>query len=100
MVNAVVKRLHTDTVTNQPQLMLFSVPKCDGKHAAKLLKAVDAPFLEGMQDNFGIRMVRLPAVSASSLQFGTNFGMVVDLAVEDHPKGAVLIAHRLHRAFR
>src|SRR5260370_8114015 len=80
--------------------MLFRVPQRNGKHATKLVKAVDTPFLESVQDHFGIRMVRLPAVSASFLQFRTNFGVIVNLAVENHPQSAVLVTHRLHGSFR
>src|SRR6266850_863629 len=100
MVDAVVERLDTDAVTNQPQLSLFRVPQRDGKHATKLVHAFDTPFLERMQNHFGVGMVRLPAVSAASLEFCANFGMVVNLTIEDHPKRAILIAHRLHGSFR
>jgi hypothetical protein len=90
----------SDAVTNQPKLVLFRVPQSNSKHAAKLVNAVDTPFLECVQDDFSVRMIRLPVVSASSLQFRTNVGVVVNLAVENHPHCMVLIRHRLCGFFR
>src|SRR6266850_5680872 len=100
MVNAVVERLDANSVTNQPQLPLFRVPQRDGKHATKLVNAFDTPFLERMQNHFGIRMVCLPAVSAASFQLCANFCVVVNLTVEDDPKSTVFVTHRLHGSFR
>src|SRR5437879_4939128 len=99
MVNAVVERLDSNAVTDQPELTPFRVPQGNGKHAAKLVNAVDTPFLECMEYYFSIRMVRLPTVSAPGLQFLTNFGVVINLAIKDHPKSAVFVTHRLHCSF-
>src|SRR5258708_2186519 len=100
MVNAVVQRFDSYAVTNQPELTLFGVPQSNGKHAAKLVNTVDTPFLKRMKDHFGIRMICLPAVSTPTFQLRTNFAVLVNLTVENHPYRAVLVAHWLHGSFR
>jgi len=46
-----------------------------------------------MNDRFGVGL-RRELVTALQ-QFGTQFGVVVNFAVEQHPDRAVLIGHRL-----
>src|SRR5258708_2877282 len=99
MVNTVVERLNPNAISDQPELTPFRVPQCNGKHAAKLVNTVDTPFFESMQYYFGIRMVRFPPVSAPGLQFLTDFGVIINLAIKDHPNSAVFVTHRLHRSF-
>src|SRR5258708_16155706 len=85
MMNAKVERLDSDPVANQPELALPRIPQRNGKHAAKLVNAIDAPLLEGMPDHFRIRMDCFPTRAPSFLQLHANLCVVVDLAVEDHP---------------
>ena len=55
-----------------------------------------ALFLVEVEDGLGIasRSIAVPA----RLQAGSKVGVVVDLAVEDDPDVAVLVAHRLFAA--
>jgi hypothetical protein len=95
VVQAVIQRLHTDTVANQPQFLPPHIPERDRKHAAKFGNTVDAPGFERMQNDFGIRMVRPPAMPPQRLQFTPDLRMVVNLPIERHPEGFIFIGHRL-----
>ncbi|GMV51236.1 MAG: hypothetical protein AMXMBFR67_27790 [Nitrospira sp.] len=85
MVQAVVEGLHTDPIADQPQLPTTSIPQGDGKHAAKFIKAADAPGFEGVEDDFGVGMVGPPPMAAQRFQFSPDRRMVVDFAVERDP---------------
>ena len=95
VVNAVVERLHADPIADQPEAPFTSVPERDREHAAEPVQAVDAPFLERVQDHFGIGVARLPPVSAERLELLAHLRVIVDLAVEDHLQPAVFVGHRL-----
>src|SRR5574341_742739 len=97
MVNAVVEGLDPDAVADQPELPFFGVPEADGEHAAEFVQAVDAPLLEGMDDDLGVRVVRLPSVPADLDQFSPDLSVVVDLAVEHDLDAVVLVGHGLVR---
>ena len=45
--------------------------------------------------NLGVGMIRFPDMPAERVQLCANFRVIVDFAVEDHPQGAILVAHRL-----
>src|SRR5437870_2341320 len=98
MMDAIIQWLNANTVANEPKLALFGVPECNGEHAAETLNAIDSPFLKGMQDHFRVGMICSPDVTSTLLQFGPDFGMVVDLTIENYPEAAVLIAHGLSGA--
>ena len=59
------------------------------------MQAINAPMLECMKDNLGVRMGSFPLERAPPLQFRTDGGVVVDLTIERNPKRSVLVAHRL-----
>ena len=91
VMNAVVERLDADAVPDKPQLPRSSVPQRDGEHPAEPFEAVDSPLFEGVQDDLGVGVVGLPAMSADRFKLRADLRMVVDLAVEDDPEGAVLV---------
>src|SRR5882757_8697546 len=61
VMNAVVERLDTDTVTNEPKPAHLRIPQRDGKHTTKFLQTRNAPFLKSMQDHLGVGVIRFPA---------------------------------------
>ena len=95
VVQAVVQRLNANAIADQPKPASRRVPEGDGEHATKFLQAGDAPGGKGLQNHFGIRVVRFPAAVAEFLQLAADFSVVVDLAVEHHLEGAVGVAHGL-----
>src|SRR5579863_3745295 len=60
MMNAVIERLDTDSIANKPQAPRLCVPQGNGEHTAKFLQTVDTPFFKGMQDDLGVRVIRVP----------------------------------------
>jgi hypothetical protein len=72
---------------------LVAVPQREGEHAAKALHAVFAPGFPGVHDALGVALGVEDV--AQRLQFGDQFLVVVDLAVEDHDHRAVFVEQRL-----
>jgi len=100
MMHAVVKRLDAHAVADQPQFSRARVPQRDREHTAEALQTVYAPLLKSVQDDFSIRVVRLPGVAAECFQLVTDFRMVIYLAVKHDAQTAIFILHRLRRGFR
>src|SRR5258708_21670954 len=59
------------------------------------MKALDTPLLKSVKDDLGVRMVCFPTVFPYLLEFFADIRVIVDLAVENYLKGAVLVGHRL-----
>ena len=97
IVDGVVERLDADAVADQPERLLASVPDGDGEHAPEAMQAVDAPLLEGVEDDLRIGVVRGPGVTPERFELRADLGVVVDLAVEDDAQAAVLVGHGLVR---
>ena len=89
----VIERFDAQAVPGQEELSLGPVPDGEGKHPLEPLDAALSFFLIEMEDRLGITTGAI-AVS-SGLQFPSDLGMVVDLAVEDNPDGPILVCHRL-----
>jgi hypothetical protein len=70
--------------------------KPEAKHSAELLNAVVAVFLIGVENGFGVGTG--PEGVAGSLQSFCQVPIVVDLAVEDDSRRAVLVEDRLPAA--
>ncbi len=85
VMNAVTQWLDANAIADKPELAIACVPQGNGKHPPESVDAVDPPLLEGMQYDFRIRMVCLPAMIADIFQFGADVGVVVDLAIENYP---------------
>jgi len=99
MVNTVAKRFYADTIPNQPEFALPAVPNPDCKHPPKLLDTRNSPLLERVQDDFSVRVIGLPMMSASSFELTANFRVIVDFSVENNPHRAIFVAHRLGGGF-
>ena len=84
-----------DPVTNQPQFLSPDIPERNRKHATEFLYAIDAPSFERMQNDFGVGMVRPPAMPAQRLQFTPDRCVVINFSIERHPEGFVFVGHRL-----
>ena len=89
----VVQRLDAHAVARQKQRLLAAVPQGKGKHAAQAVQAAFPPSLPSMDDDFGV--AARTEVVAQRLQFGHQFAVVVDLAVEDDAHRAVGIEQGL-----
>ena len=89
----VEKRLDAQPVAHQPQPLAEGVPHGKGKHAVKASQAINAPGFIGVENNFSIR--RRAENVTLLLQFLSDLGEVVDLAVIYDPKRAIFVGHRL-----
>src|SRR5262245_33521258 len=99
-MNAVVQRLDADTIADEPQLTRTPVPQREREHAAQPGDTVDAPLLEGMEDDFGVAVIGPPAVTPRRFELATQLAVVVNLAVVADPDRLVLVGHRLAGGWR
>ena len=84
---AIVERLDAHAVAGQHQAPRGFGPQRDGKHAAQAGKATGIPLEKGGQNRFGVA-VRVETM-AELFQFGAQFQVVVNFAVEDDDRVAV-----------
>ena len=72
------------------------IPNGQAKHAVEMIEDICAPLFVAVDDYFrvGIR----PKLMALALQFGSQFFVIVNLAVEDYPHGFLCVGHRLMAA--
>ncbi len=89
----VEQRLDAEPVAREEQHIPVPVPQREGEHAAEAIDAALAPGLPGMDDDLGIA-ARMEDM-AERLQFGNQFLVVVDLAVEDDADRLVFVVKRL-----
>src|ERR1700754_425033 len=92
------QRLLPDPVAREKQLLGPLVPDRKRKHAAQVLRTINAPLIVSMNDRFGVA-VGVELVT-ELFQLLAQFEVVVDLAVEDDPRGTVLVVNRLLTAFQ
>ena len=89
----VVQRLDPHAVARHEQCLAIAVPQHEGEHAAEAVDAALTPLLPAMHDALGVAL-GVENV-AGRLQFGNEFLVVVDLAVEHHHHRLVFIEQRL-----
>jgi hypothetical protein len=89
----VVQGLLAKAIARQQKLAFAGVPEGVGEHATQAGSARGAVFLIEMHQHFGIRPGSKPV--PARLQRRTKLKVVVDLAVEDHPYGFVLVGDGL-----
>ena len=78
-----IKRLDPHAIARQHQPLGGFGPQRHREHAAHPREAIGIPLEERLQHGFGIAVGMEPA--AAAFQFGTQFQVIVDLAVErDH----------------
>jgi len=87
------KGLDADAVAAQDERPRPFVPHGEGEHALESPCAAYPFLLVEMNDDFAVRVGAEPV--ALALQFPAEFRVVVDLAVEDEPHGAVLVGQGL-----
>ena len=92
-VGAEEERLLAEAVAGEEEPAPAAVPDGEGEHAAQLVDDVLAALLVEVEDDLGVAR-RLEAVAAP-LEVAAQLAMVVDLAVENDPRRAVLVPHRL-----
>ncbi len=95
VMNAVIERLDADAVANKPEAARLRIPQRNGKHAAKFLQAIDAPFFKGVQDDLGVGVIRFPAAVPQFFELAPDLRVVVNLTVKDDLERAIPVAHRL-----
>jgi len=91
---SVVKRLFAKPIARQEQLASRSVENCKRKHAIEAKRQFLSPFFPTVNQHLGVRMVRREAV-AKTLEFASQFSVVVDFTIEDDRDLPVLVPHRL-----
>ena len=93
-INLRVKQwLLADPIAREKQFLRALVPNRKRKHAAQVIRTIGAILIVGVNDRFGVA-VGVERV-AEFLQFLAQFAVVVDLAVENDPGGAILVVNGL-----
>ena len=94
----VVIRLDAEDVPRAEEGLGAAVPDDKGEHPAQPGRQGVAPFLIAVQQDFGIRLGGKGMPGRQ--QFGAQVLVVVDFAVVNDDKVAVLVVHRLAAAFK
>ena len=89
----VIDQLDAHRVARDDQPPLFHVPDCHAEHAVQVIENVEAPFLVAVDDDLRVRLGAEPV--AGTFEFGTQFPVVINLAVKNDPHGLFRIGHRL-----
>src|SRR5688572_4358509 len=89
----VVERLDAEAIAREHQRLRRLVPHGQAEHALEILEGVAATHLPGVDD--GLRVRAGPEDVAGGGETAGQLTVVVDLAVEDDPRAAVLAGHRL-----
>ncbi len=87
----VVEWFDSESVARDEESLCAAVPDQEREHAQEVIKTFLTPaFIGGEHDlRIGLAAVRVVA------QFGAQFEIVIDFAVENDPPGTVLVRHRL-----
>ena len=92
-VRAEEERPYAEAVADQRQGPRAHVPEGDGKLAIEPCEGRLTPCLPAVDDDLGV--ARRAESVALDLQLGAELDVVVDLAIEDDPQRAVLVAQWL-----
>src|SRR4030095_3766883 len=94
--NPVIDQLDTHSVTRYDQALVKHIPNTEAKHTVEMIEDICAPLFVAVDDYFrvGIRS----KLMALTLQFPSQFFVIVNLAVEDYPHGFLCVRHRLMTA--
>src|SRR4030095_16055240 len=85
-----------EPIAGQQQPLPRTIPNREGKHAVQAVDHALAFLLVEMEDGLGVAAGAVAV--AARFESRPERGVVVDLAVEDDPDRAVLVAHRLPAA--
>jgi hypothetical protein len=91
--HGIVERLDPEPVARQHQRARGVVPDGEAEHSLEVVEGVGPAGLPRVHDRFGVR-ARAEHVSRRGQPRG-QLAIVVDLAVERDPDGAILARHRL-----
>src|ERR1700686_1245141 len=89
----VMQRLLAKAVASENQFTLGFIIDGEPEHATQLLDAVGAHFFVQVNDDFRVGM--RVEMMAPAFEFGSKFGEVVNLAVENNPGIAIFVEDRL-----
>ena len=92
-VPKVVEGFYAKAIAHAEKLFSVLIPNGVRKHAAIARYGLIAPLFVGMDAGFGIAMTLI--AMSRGFEFGTNVGVIEDLAVVGNPQRVVFIAHRL-----
>ena len=95
-VDPVIDQLDAERIAREHEPPSSGVPDRKPEHAVEALEHLVAPLLVSVDDDLGVRP-RAERV-AESFQLAPQLQKIVDLAVEHHPDGLVLIGHGLMTA--
>ena len=84
---------YAQPVTTKIKPLFGFIPKSKGKHAVEVLKRIDALFLVKVKNDFRIRLG--PETMTASDQLLAQGRVIVNLTVENQPKGFILIGEGL-----
>src|SRR6185436_17533388 len=87
------QRLLPHAIAREKQFLPTRIPDREGKHPAQVFWTVSAKLVVGMNDGFGVA-VGVERV-AKVFQLLAQLEIVVDLAVEDDPRGSIPIVNGL-----
>src|SRR5437899_751367 len=89
--------LDAESIARDKELLIARIPDSERKHAAQFIDAVLAEVFVEMDNRFCVTV--RPEFVALRLQAVTEFGKIINLAVEHDPDRVVLVGHRLAAAF-
>ena len=92
-----IEGLFAEAIAAEKEAAFFHIPDGKGPHAIEFLHEGIAEFPVTVQEHLGVRVVGLKH-AAAGLEFGPEFEVVVDLAVEDDDLLAVRRRHGLGSA--
>ncbi|MCY1293388.1 hypothetical protein D9M70_426470 [compost metagenome] len=95
VVAAQVQRLDAEAVAGEEQGLAVALPDGEGEHAVEFRQQRGAPGVIALEQHLGVA-VGMEAV-AERLQFGAQFRVVVEGAVEGQGEAQVGVDHRLRR---
>ena len=90
---AIVQWLDPDRIPSQQDTILPQVQDREGKDAVQLGGALRSLLFVEMNNNFGIRAGT--KIVSLSLKPCSQFGEIIDFAIEDEPDTLILVTHRL-----
>src|SRR3954451_18538103 len=90
----VIERLFAETIPGQEQATCSLVVHREGEHAVQSSWKLFPPLLVAVHEHFGVGVITAEDVTALD-ERATEFGVVVNLAIENHANSAILVPHRL-----
>ena len=93
----IIERLFAEAVAAAEEASAFAIVDDEGPHAVEALDEIVAPLAVGVEQDFGVGMVGRE-LAAEPHEFGAEFGVVVDFAIEGDAEFSIARPHRLRAA--